>query len=78
MLIARDVEVYSMLCSRRDSRQQPKSSAAARLAGVKVITLPREEVGLLGIHQFLSDVADRGSFVLGEAEGGRKCLETDS
>lgn len=32
--------------NRRDSRQQPKSAAAARLQGVKVITLPREEVKL--------------------------------
>ena len=41
------IKVDCNLSSRRDSRQQPKSAAAARLAGVKVITLPREEVGII-------------------------------
>ena len=41
------IKVDCILSSRRDSRQQPKSAAAARLAGVKVITLPREEVGII-------------------------------
>ena len=72
----RDIEVHAMLCSRRDSRQQPKSSAAARLAGVKVITLPREEVRLLGTNSFVM-LLTLVILVLGEAERGRKRLETN-
>ena len=84
------IKVDCNLSSRRDSRQQPKSAAAARLAGVKVITLPREEVGCSTDSDVLLKGGNSKIFwntlpltfyhidelSSGEVERGRKCVET--